>query len=108
MKLSREIFLVQEWCHANLQKCLMLFVSPKTNGCIQKFAVSLNDTLISTEKSAKYLGVIIDTNLNFSDHIKALELKISVGILYKLKSVLPPNLLLPCIILSFILTSCMA
>ena len=35
----------------------MLFVSPKTNDCIQEFAVSLNDTLISTEKSAKYLGV---------------------------------------------------
>ena len=113
IKLSREIFLVQEWCHANLQKCLMLFVSPKTNGCIQEFAVSLNDTSISTEKSAKYLGVVIDTYLNFSDHIKAVERKISgaVGILYKLKFVLPPpppNLLLPCIILSFILTSFMA
>ena len=70
----------------------MLFVSPKTNGCIQEFAVSLNDTLISTEKSAKYLGVVIDTYLNFSDHIKAVERKISgaVGILYKLKFVLPP------------------
>ena len=69
----------------------MLFISPKTNDCIQEFAVSLNDTLISTEKSAKYLGVIIDTNLNFSDYIKAVELKISraVGILYKLKFVLP-------------------
>ena len=88
----------------------MLFTSPKTNDCIQEFAVSLNDTLISTEKSAKYLGVIIDTNFNFSDHIKAVELKISraVGILYKLKFVLPPNLLLPCVILSFILTSCVA
>ena len=36
-------------------------------------------------KSVKYLGVIIDTNLNFSDHIKAVELKISraVGVLCK-------------------------
>ena len=69
----------------------MLFTSPKTNDCIQEFAVFLNDALISTEKSAEYLGVIIDTNLNFSDHIKALELKISraVGILYNLKFVLP-------------------
>ena len=69
----------------------MLFISPKTNDCIQEFAVSLNDTLISTEKSAKYLGVIIDTNLNFSDHIKAVELKIfrAVEILHKLKFVLP-------------------
>ena len=69
----------------------MIFISPKTNDCIQEFAASFNDTLISTEKSDKYLGVIIDTNLNFSDHIKALEFKISgaVGILYKLKFVLP-------------------
>ena len=97
IKLNREISLAQEWCHANTltinpQKCHMLFISPKTNDCIQEFAVSLSDTLISTERSAKYLGVIIDTNLNFSDHIKALELKISraVGILYKLKFV-PPS-----------------
>ena len=96
IKLCREISLVQEWCHANTltinpQKCHMLFISPKTNDCIQEFAVSLNDTLISTEKRVKYLGVVIDTNLNFSDLKKALELKISraVGILYKLKCVLP-------------------
>ena len=96
IKLSREISLVLEWCHANTltinpQKCHMLFISPKTNDCIQEFAVSLNNTLISKEKSAKYSGVIIDTNLDFSDYIKAVELKISwtVGILYKLKFVLP-------------------
>ena len=96
IKLSREISLAQEWCHANSltinpQKCHTLFISPKTNDCIQELAVCLNDTLISTEKSAKYLGVIIDANLNFSDHIKALELKIfrAVGILHKLKFVLP-------------------
>ena len=49
VKLSREISLVQEWCHANTltinpQKCHKLFISPKTNDCIQEFAVSLNDT----------------------------------------------------------------
>ena len=59
IKLSCEISLVQEWCHANTltinsQKCHMLFLSPKTNDCIQEFAVSFNDTLISTEKSACY------------------------------------------------------
>ena len=77
IKLSREIFLVQEWCNANPQKCLMLFISPKTNGCIQEFAVSLNHTLISTEKSAKYLGVIIDTNLNFSESLGQWEFYIN-------------------------------
>ena len=59
----------------------------------KELAVSLKDTLISTGKSVKYLGVIIDTNLNFSDHVKVVELKISVavGILYKLKFGLPPK-----------------
>ena len=55
----------------------MLLISPKTNDCIQEFAVSLKDTLILREKGVKYLGVIINTNLNFSYHIKAVELKIS-------------------------------
>ena len=38
-------------------------------------------------------SVIIDTILNFHDHLTAIELKISrsVGILYKLKFVLPQN-----------------
>ena len=53
----------------------MLFISPKTNDCIQELAVSLKDTLISTEKSVKYLGDIIGTNLNFFDHIKILSSK---------------------------------
>ena len=47
IKLSGEIFLVQEWYRANTltinpQKCHMLFISPKTNDRIQDFAVSLN------------------------------------------------------------------
>jgi Reverse transcriptase (RNA-dependent DNA polymerase)/Endonuclease/Exonuclease/phosphatase family len=49
-----------------------------------------NDTLDIT-KSVKYLGVIIDRKLNFSEHINFIKKKCSVivGILYKLKNIIP-------------------
>ena len=44
----------------------------------------------------KYLGIYLDYKLNFLDHIKIVETKVarSIGILYKLKYVLPKDALL--------------
>ena len=50
---------------------------------------------IKIVSSAKYLGVFIDDKLNFQEHIKHLETKVSrsVGIFSKLKNYLPKHAL---------------
>ena len=44
----------------------------------------------------KYLSILIDSNLNFCFHLKEIENKLSksLGMLYKLKPILPQNALL--------------
>ena len=97
--LNLEISLLLEWCNSNKltinpQKC-HLIIPPSKKPNLMDLSVSLKDATINAENSVKYLGVIIDTNLNFHDHLTAIELKIlrAVGILYKLKFVLPQNTL---------------
>ena len=98
--LNLEISLLLEWCDSNKltinpQKCHLLIIPSTKNSNHMNLSVSLKDTTINAENSVKYLSVIIDTNLNFHDYLTAIELKISraVGILYKLKFVLPQNAL---------------
>ena len=55
------------------------------------FELKIFNYVIEREKSARFLGVIIDENLTWREHILAVKAKISryVGILFKLKSILP-------------------
>ena len=68
------------------------------NFCINKASVlgtHIAHNAVSVNK-AKYLGTLLDAKLTCSDHIKALETKVSrsVGILSKLKYFLPQDALL--------------
>ena len=47
------------------------------------------------ENCVKYLGIIIDSNLNFGFHLVKIENKLSksLGVLYKLKPIFPQNAL---------------
>ena len=49
----------------------------------------------SRPKTVKYLGIVIDSNLNFRFYLEEIEIKLSksLGILYKLKLILPLNAL---------------
>ena len=75
----------------NPQKCHLLIIPPKKIFDHMDPSASLKDTTIKAENSVKCLGVIIDSNLNFHDHLTAIELKISraVGVLHKLNSFYP-------------------
>jgi len=52
--------------------------------------LSINNCPIKITKTAKCLGVVIDSKLNFKNHLKTIESKLSraVGILFKLRPVL--------------------
>ena len=71
----------------NPSKSNILTINPKTNKAPPILNVTLNNSVLNQSNSVKYLGVIIDSNLNFDTHIKKLAHRISkaVGIMCKLK-----------------------
>jgi len=72
------------------------FISLKLNEKVTNFKVILNDTTIKANNNVKYLGIMVDTNLNFCCHLEVIEHNRSraVGILCKWKPVLPQKPLL--------------
>ena len=96
-----QAFCLINWCKSNKltinpQKCHVLLIPPKLNTTSTNFVVKLDDTFIKAENCVKYLGILIDSNLNFRFHLEEIENKLSksLGILYKLKPILPQNTLL--------------
>ena len=57
--------------------------------------IPFHDSFIHSTNSTKFLGIIIDKNLIFRDHINYISSKISksIGILYRLNYFLPPEIL---------------
>ena len=100
--INKELKNLNIWCCANKltvnpSKSNVLVISPKLiHDFTEQLTVSYDTFQICSVKSVKYLGVIIDNRINFYEHIKVLECKIarSVGILTKLKTILPKQNLL--------------
>ena len=79
----------------NPAKSSLLIITPTLNSPSVIIDIQCTDDLINSVNKAKYLGILLDVKLTFSDHIKALEIKVSrsVGILSKLKYFLPQDAL---------------
>ena len=88
---------LQSWVYNNGLKLnikktkYMLF----TNRPKIEIDVKLNGTLIERSVCERFLGVLVDDNLSWSNHIKSLASKISrnSGIMYKLKGIVPDSVL---------------
>ena len=87
-----------DWCKSNKltinpQKSHVLLIPPKLNKTSTNFVVKLDDTFIKAENCVKYLDILTDSHLNFRFHLEEIENKLSksLGILYKLKPILPQN-----------------
>ena len=57
--------------------------------------ITMNDIEIARSKTAKFLGILIDCNLTWKDHIELVSKKISknVGIIKRIRHCLPSNVL---------------
>ena len=93
---------LHNWCAANKliinpskSSCLIIPPNSKSLALDSKLTLSLNNTRIEIVDECKYLGVTLDTKLNFHPHIKSIEHKLSraTGIISKLRSTLPKKAL---------------
>ena len=75
----------------NTSKPNLLIINPKGNAPQCELSINSKAGTIRSVDQAKYLGVILDSNLNFRQQLKSLETKLAraVGILYTLKYLLP-------------------
>ena len=92
---------ISEWFKANKltvnpSKSNIIIIPPKLNQLPITVEIYLNHTLIPQTLATNYLGITIDTDLKFHNHVVLLELKISrtIGILSKLRQFLPQSALL--------------
>ena len=97
---NRELDSVRTWTlvnrlSLNVSKTFyMIFANRPYN--VEQYPVSFNNHAISCKQSGKFLGLSLDCNLNFGDHLNVICNKISktVGIMYKLRDIVPEFILL--------------
>lgn len=97
---NNELIKVCDWLIANVLslnvlKSNYLFFSRDDNGDISDIQIAGQS--LNREKSVRYLGIIIDEDLSWNDHLKSISSKIlqGIGVLKKLKYLLPFKSLLP-------------
>ena len=75
----------------NIKKTNYMIFSHKNGEHEYTFEPKIDNIKIEEKKSARFLGVILDTKLNWTQHIHAVKTKMSryIGIMYKLKYILP-------------------
>ena len=74
----------------NLRKtCYMIFSKKRMD--LSSLQIRIDNTNIERKTEARFLGVIVDENLTWSTHIKAVKTKMSrfIGVMYKIKRKLP-------------------
>ena len=102
INLNAELHHLHLWCSVNKlsvnpAKANIVIIPPKRiKAPISHLNLSSNGTPVNIVSSAKYLGVIIDNELNFHEQIKVMKGKVahSVGILNKHQQTLPQTVML--------------
>jgi hypothetical protein len=96
---NKELSLINNWITANrlnlnLGKCTFTIFTPTTEiiGSNVEIILAIGDTKLSRSTSVKYLGLLVDENLNWKDHIDSVCKKIKrfIGILYKIRNKMLP------------------
>ena len=73
----------------------MIFSPAMSSQASNNFQLTVNNSVIKRVDNAKFLGVWLDSRLDWKFHIGELynSLKKYIGIFYKLSSFVPPNIL---------------
>ena len=79
----------------NPTKSHLLIVSPYLNKSSPNAFITLDSSILKVEKTIKYLGINVDNQLLFGDHIKQLRTIVSraVGIMTKIRQFIPLRIL---------------
>ena len=100
IKLNEDLARVSIWMNKNQLtlnslKSHALVISPLLNEEHTTINISLNACTIKNSECIKYLGILLDSKLNFRNHINVLQDKLlrAVEIMSKLRHSMPSNIL---------------
>ncbi|MCP4990727.1 MAG: reverse transcriptase family protein, partial [Colwellia sp.] len=101
-RINSELALIHEWLKINklslniLKTKLMIFHTKKKDmSLLDKLSLKINGTPISRVKSFNFLGIVLNENLTWTDHIAHISHKINPAIaqIRRLKNLLPQHIL---------------
>lgn len=99
-KMNHDLTCLSQWLRANklslnVSKTELLIFSPPGFTPNGKYKIKIDGQSLIESKYIRYLGILIDKHLKFSEHTNHLHLKLngSIGVLSKLRYKLPPKLL---------------
>lgn len=100
-KINDQLHNVNEWLCANrlslnIDKSNFVIFHPPQKKTSHEIDIKISNKTLKELKSVKYLGVVLDSNLNWKQHIHELTKKISrsIGILCKLRHFVPSKILI--------------
>ena len=87
---------LSQWVHCNglklnVKKTNFMIFSNCKSANQHEYSFTIENSRIERTQSVRFLGVLLDAKLNWNQHVTAIRQKMSrhIGILYKLKSILP-------------------
>ena len=97
--INSELTKVDDWICANQlslnasKTTYSIFSSRKFN---LSSSIAIRNVNIERSRCQKFLGVLLDENLNFQSHINSVRLKVSraIGIMKKMRDIAPPDILM--------------
>ena len=99
-KTEKELKNVKLWVASNklslkFDKTHCMLFSNKSEPQRHNFVPEIDGKKLFLETSTKYLGIILDENLNWAEHLQSVSKKLSIagGIIYKLQHCLTPKLI---------------
>ena len=90
-----------DWLHSNrlslnANKMHIMIFGPKSKPNLDKVIIKIDETILNLVTFTKFLGVILDSNINWKNHISYISTKIakSIGILSIARKTLPQKTLI--------------
>ena len=99
LRINEDLVNITEWFNSNMltlnvkkSNFLLIGSSRRLKSC-QQIKLVVQGKQIKQSNTTKYLGVIINENMTWSDHVKALSSKVNqrIGILKQVRHILPQN-----------------
>ena len=95
-----ELVKVKDWLNANkltlnVSKSIFVIFHSHKKKVNHNLKISINDVALEQKQNTKYLGIIMDSNLNWKNHVHQISAKVSkrIGILSKLRYYLDRTIL---------------
>ncbi len=98
---NQELAKISDWLIANkltlnTNKSNFMIMKPRQKKLSKNVKICINNDSLRESDCVKYLGVLIDNNLTWSNHVKHVTIKVSkgIGILSKIRHYAPKNVLM--------------